>query len=127
MANARGIVEAEVAGRKRRLRLSLEAIDEIEIKTGKPFAVVAVSLTNEATVRFGWVLALFTEMCAAGGTPLSAEERSDLMPDDTEEIIEAVTNTCIAAGAIEVSEAKGPEKKAPRKSRSKRPGASGKK
>ncbi len=125
MANARGVVTAEVCGKSRRLRLSLEAIDEIEVAVGQPFAAVAVSLSSEQTVRFGHILTMFTALCAAGGTPLTDEERSGLLPSDIPEIVEAVTDACVAAGAIERGGVQ-PKKKASRPRRSP-PGASGKK
>lgn len=90
MAGARGVVEVTVAGAKRRLRLSLAAMDEIEVATGKPIAEVFRSLANQETIRIGTVRTIYRACCAAGGTPLSAEDEDNLLPGDLPDIIEAI-------------------------------------
>lgn len=125
----RGIVVAEVAGSSRRLRISLEAIEEVELATDQPFPVLASSLSDEQRVRFSHLLKMYEELCKAGGTPLSAEERSELLPSDLPEMVAAIRKACVAAGVIEeVSEeeaanAEGEDGK--KKDRPNSPGSSG--
>lgn len=102
--NARGVVVTEVGGVTRRLRLSLEAIAEIEVETGEPFTGVALALNDVSTARWGWILAMFCAMAAAGGTPLTDEERADLLPSDLQEMLRAVQAAAEAGGATEKAE-----------------------
>ncbi|MCK9494154.1 MAG: GTA-gp10 family protein [Dehalococcoidia bacterium] len=122
-ANARGVVVAEVAGVSRRLRLSLEAIAEIEVEIGQPFSAIALAMNDERTARWGWILTVFCAMTAAGGTPLTDADRADLIPEDLPAMLEAVQRAGEASGATEEA---GPEKKATAP-RPKRPGGGGRK
>lgn len=100
-SNARGVVVIEVAGVTRRLRLSLEAIAAIEVETEHPFAVAALALNDERTARWGWILTMFCAMAEAGGTPLTTEERADLLPLDMPDMLAAVQRAAEAGGATE--------------------------
>lgn len=104
MAGARAVVETEVLGERRRLRISLQAVDRIETATDTPFPRIAETMGDEREVRFGHLMHLFVELCRAGGTPLSPEEQADLMPTDLPEILEAVREALVEAGIIEVVE-----------------------
>lgn len=126
MASARGVVEAKIAGVTRRLRLSLAAVDEIELATDKPMAAVFQSLGKPETLRFGTVLVLLRATCAAGGTPLSEEDEAALMPSDLPDILGAL-QAVLSAAEGEKDEEEGPAKKKSTPSRSRPRGAAGKK
>lgn len=112
MAGGRGTVFAEVAGRKRRLRANLGAIDEIEARVGVGFPKLAVSLEDEEEIRLGWIYVMFEEMCRAGGSPLSNDELADLLPSDIPDMLDGIRKAARASGVIEdVDEDEGAGKK----------------
>lgn len=121
MGSARGAVTVEVAGEIRKLRLSLAAADEIETKLGPQhggglMAVLGSLAGGMEKARFGTILVLFEELCRAGGTPLSDEDRDALMPSDLPAIAEAIIGAATASGAInrtEPQDGADPEKKKP--------------
>ena len=102
MAGARGVIETEVMGKTRRLRIGLKAIDRIETATDETFPNIAESLGVESEVRFGHLYHLYRELCRAGGTPLTEEEEDELLPSDLPEILPAVRLALIEANVIEV-------------------------
>lgn len=98
MAGARGVVSAKVAGVDRRLRFSLAAVDAIETRLGRSLSDFFNDLKDTSKVRFGHILLVFSELCAAGGTPLSDEDVAVLLPSDLSDIMHAIAEASRAAG-----------------------------
>lgn len=99
---APGVHPCTVAGKARRLRISLDAIREIESQTRQPFIRTALQLTDQFDLRWGDAFLLFVEFCAAGGTPLTREERDALrIPDLLQAIIPALIDALIGEGVLE--------------------------
>lgn len=79
----------------------MEAIEEIEVRTGIGFPKLARALSREDEVRFGHLLIMYEELCRGGGRPLSPEERADLLPSDLPEMLDAIRKAAIAVGIVE--------------------------
>jgi hypothetical protein len=91
--SARGTVEATVAGKTRRLRVSLDAIQRFESKKGNPNFLLVLELwvrKDTRTLTISVILDLFVEFCRAGGTPLTEEEREELHLGDLMDVSEAI-------------------------------------
>lgn len=99
---APAVHECTVGGTARRLRISLEAIREIETQTHQPFIRTALQLTDPLELRYGDAFVMFAEFAAAGGTPLTPQDRGALRVSDLlQGIVPALTDALIAEGVLE--------------------------
>ena len=125
---ARGVVEVEVLGKTRKVRLNLGAVAEFEARTKENFLAFLMSLDNPATIRLGLMLTAIEEMVrAGGGAPLTDEERDGALLEDLPAMSQAILAGADASGILGPSTNGSQEKKAraPRRGRSR--GTSGRK